>query len=146
MSSQRRVLTLRVLTQSARARTASNVFNQVDQELQELGAVIRVHPEKRKNLLQLLHAVRALETALKEMIRSRGIQPAPSLSPVFRQLQQIPLGQPGYLSSANARRFNQTIRVARNRFAHEANAFPRSAREAESLLSEIEACFSLTVR
>jgi hypothetical protein len=146
MSSQRRVLTLRAIAQSAGTRTGSNAFNQIDQELQELGAVNRVSPERRKNLLQLLHAIRALETALKEVVRSYGIQPAYSLKPVFRQLEQIAPGQPGYLNSANARRFNQTIRIARNRFAHEANAFPRTAREAESLLSEIEACFSLAVR
>jgi hypothetical protein len=146
MSTQRRVLTLRAIAQSARARTGSNVFNQIDRELQELAAVARIHPERRKNLLQLLHAVRALETALKEIIRSYGIQPGPSLSPIFNQLRQIPQGQPGYLSPNNARRFNQTIRVARNKFAHEADAFPQSAREAESLLSEIEACFSLAVR
>jgi hypothetical protein len=146
MSTQRRVLTLRAIAQSARARTGSSVFNQIDRELLELAAVVRVSPEKRKNLLQLLHAVRALETALKEIVRIHRIQPAHSLGRIFRQLEQIPRGQPGYLSVANARRFNQTIRVARNRFAHEADAFPRSAREAESLLSEIEACFSLAVR
>lgn len=146
MSNSRRVLTLRAISQGARARTNSQVFNSIDHELQELAAVARVHPERRKNLLQLLHAIRALETALKEVIRSYGVQPAFSLGPVFKQLTQIPYGHPGYLSIANARRFHQTVRVARNRFAHEANAFPRSAREAESVLSEIEACFLLVVK
>src|ERR1700730_7058632 len=143
MSNSRRVLTLRAISQGARARTNSQVFNSIDHELQELAAVARVHPERRKNLLQLLHA---LETALKEVIRSYGLQPAFSLGPVFKQLTQIPYGHPGYLSIANARRFHQTVRVARNRFAHEANAFPRSAREAERVLSEIEACFLLVVK
>jgi hypothetical protein len=146
MSNSRRVLTLRAISQSARARTNSHVFNSIDRELQELAAVARVLPEKRKNLLQLLHAIRALETALKEVIRSYGVQPAFSLGPVFKQLTQIPYGHPGYLSIANARRFHQTVRIARNRFAHEADAFPRSAREAESVLSEIEACFLLVVK
>jgi hypothetical protein len=146
MTTSRRVLTLRAISQGARARTGSDVFNHIDHELQELAAVARVQPERRKNLLQLLHATRALETALKEVIRSHGIQPAPSLAPIFRQLTQIAYGHPGYLTAANARRFNQTVRIARNRFAHEANAFPRSAREAESVLSEIEACFLLVVK
>lgn len=146
MSSQRRVLTLRAIAQGARARTGSSVFAHIDYELQELAVVMRVQPERRKHLLQLLHAVRALETALKEVVRSHGIQPGNSLGRIFRQLEQIPLGQPGYLNSTNARRFNQTIRIARNKFAHEANAFPRSSRETESVLSEIEACFSLAVR
>lgn len=142
----RRVQTLRAISQGARARTGSNVFVHIDHELAELASVAHVSPEKRRNLLQLLHAVRALETAIKEIIRSYGIQPAYSLGPVFKQLTQIPYGTPGYLSSASARRFNQTVRTARNRFAHEANAFPRSARETESILSEIEACFVLVVK
>jgi hypothetical protein len=146
MSTQRRVLTLRAISQGARARTGSDVFNHVDQELQELAAVARVHPERRKGLLQLLHAVRALETALKEIIRSYGIQPTHSLGPVFKQLTQLNYGSPGYLSPGSASRFNKTVRIARNKFAHEANAFPRSAREAESILSEIEACFLLVVK
>ena len=146
MSSLRRVNTLRAIAKSARTRIGSNIFNHVDQELQELAAVARINPEKRKNLLQLLHAIRSLETALKEVVRSHGISPGHSLGPIFRQLESIPYGQPGYLNAANARRFGQNVRVARNRFSHEANAFPRSARETESILSEIEACFTLAVR
>ncbi len=70
MSSLRRVNTLRAIAKSARTRIGSNIFNHVDQELQELAAVARINPEKRKNLLQLLHAIRSLETALKEVVRS----------------------------------------------------------------------------
>jgi len=142
----RRVATLRAISKTAGARTGSAVFVQIDHELQELADVIRIHPEKRKNLLRLLHGCRALETALKEMIRSHGVTPRHSLGPIFRQLSQIPYGQPGYLNAANAQRFGRTVRIARNRYTHEANAFPRSTREAESVLSEIEACFALTVR
>ncbi|MET4091699.1 MULTISPECIES: hypothetical protein [Bradyrhizobium] len=69
MSSLRRVNTLRAIAKSARTRIGSNIFNHVDQELQELAAVARINPEKRKNLLQLLHAIRSLETALKEEFR-----------------------------------------------------------------------------
>jgi hypothetical protein len=146
MTTPRRVATLRAIAYGARVRTGSFVFNHIDHELQELGGVNHIHPEKRRHLLQVLHACRALETALKEIVQSHGITPQHSLGPVLKQLTQIPHGSPGYLTIGNARRFGQTVRLARNRFAHQANAFPRSARETESILSEIEACFVLVVR
>jgi hypothetical protein len=146
MSVPRRVATLRAIAQAARARTASQVFVHIDQELQEFGEVNRVSPERRRHLLQLLHANRALETALKEIIRSYGTKPKDSLGSVLTQLTLIPFGKPGFLTATNAGRFKQTVRVARNRFAHEANAFPRSARETENILGEIEACFVLAVK
>lgn len=146
MTAPRRILTLRAIAQSARARTGSPIFNQIDQEIQELGDVSRVTPQRRKHLLQVLHACRALETALREVLRSYGINPQTSLGPLFRQLALIPAGQPGFLTPANARRFGRTVRGARNRFTHQANAFPRSSREAEDVLSEIQTCFTLAVR
>jgi hypothetical protein len=146
VSNLRRVNTLRIIAAGALARTGSRAFTHVDEELKELGGVARVTPERRKHLLQLLHATRSLETALKEVIRSHGTKPANSLGPVLRQLTQIPVGSPGHLTQANSDRFRRTVRVARNKFAHEANAFPRTARETEGILSEIEACFVIAVR
>jgi hypothetical protein len=108
--------------------------------------VARVTPERRRHLLQLLHATRDLDTALKEVIRGSGVSPRNSLGPVLHQLTQIPAGAPGHLTHADYNRFMRTVRVARNKFAHEANAFPRSARETEGILSEIEVCFVRAVR
>jgi hypothetical protein len=146
VSNARRVNTLRAIAAGARGRIGSAAFVHVDHELQELGSVAHIAPEKRKHLLQLLHATRALDTALKEVIRSYHITPQHSLGPVLKQLSQLPLGAPGHITTADYVRFMSTVRVARNRFAHEANAFPRSARETESILSEIEVCFVKAVR
>jgi len=95
MSTSRRIATLRAISQGAGARIGSAVFVHIDHELQELGHVARVHPEKRTLLLQVLHACRALETALKEMIQSHGVEPANSLNALFTQLTNIPYGTPG---------------------------------------------------
>jgi hypothetical protein len=56
------------------------------------------------------------------------------------------VSHPAHLSAKEFSRFWNTIRKVRNRFMHEANVFPRSAREAEQTLGEIAACFALLVR
>jgi len=146
VSSPRRIETLRALAKGAHTRIGSAVFVHVDHELQEISAVARVTPERRKHLLQVLHAARALETALKEIIRGHGVSPRPTLGGVLHQLASIPRGQPGYLAGNHVGRFGATVRDVRNRFAHSANAFPRSFRETEQFLDEIERCFALAVR
>lgn len=74
-----RLQTLRALTAAAQARTGLASFNQVDHELQELARSARVSPERRKHLLQVIHGMRALESALKEVVRSHGSTAGTSL-------------------------------------------------------------------
>ena len=146
MSNVKRVQLLRAIVAGAKARTAGTGFVHVDLELQEIVGVKRTSPERRRMLLEVLHSTRALDTALKEVLRSHGVTPQHSLGPILGQLTLLPVGAPGYLTPANRARFHQTVRVARNNLAHNANAFPRSSRETQGILSEIEACFVLAVK
>jgi hypothetical protein len=146
MSNSRRVNALRAIVAGAQARTGSQDFTHVDIELQEIDGVKRINPQTRKWLLEVLHGTRALDTALKEVYRSHGLNPEHSLGPLLWQLTKLPPGSPGYLTLGNRARFSKRIGDARNQIAHNANAFPRSSKETDGILSEIETCFVLTVR
>lgn len=142
----KRISTLRALTAGARSRTGAPGFNHVDHELQEVNTCQRVSPEKRRNLLQVFHGLRALESALKEVVASHGQAPGRSLGEVLRQLNGLPVGHPSHLHSSGLGRYMGPLRAERNRIMHTANAFPRTARDADTLLGEIAACFALLVR
>jgi hypothetical protein len=55
-------------------------------------------------------------------------------------------GHPCYLDARHFSRFNNYLRKQRNRYMHIANTFPNNEREANGLLGEIDACFSLLIK
>jgi hypothetical protein len=137
---------LRAIVAGAKHRTGGHGFVDVDQELQELAGVRNVRPEKRRHLLEVLHGMRSLETALKEVVTSHGLTPQRSIGSILHQLAQLPPAHVSHLDNRSFSRFMNTVRVDRNRFMHQANVFPRTAREVNRILGEIAACFSLLVR
>jgi hypothetical protein len=142
-----RISALRALVAGAQSRTEVHNFNDVDQELQEVGWSNNASPERRKHLLQVFHGMRALESALKEVVRSYDVSPKNSLGDLLRQLNKdFPPNHPAHLDTGSMKRFWRSIRHDRNRLMHQANKFPRSSREADSIFGEIATCFSLLVK
>jgi hypothetical protein len=121
-------------------------FADVDQELQELSSVFKVTPEQRRHMLEVFHGMRALETALKEMVRSYGFSAKDSIGGVLHQLAKLPSNHSGHLDQKSLNRFTNTVRKERNRFMHNANEFPRSARETNLILGEVAACLTMVVK
>jgi hypothetical protein len=116
---------------------------QVEHELVELEHCDRVMPEKRKRLLQVLHATRALDTTLGEVLVQNGISSPPmSLGPRLRQLAHIPSGTRGHLSQSAIQGYVAAISTGRNKYAHRANAFPSSTLEVDRIVSEVGACLA----
>ena len=142
----KRLQTLRALTAAAQSRSGLMSFNHVDHELQEIGRSGKVSPERRRHLLQVFHGMRALETALKEVVRSHGLNPSISLGGVLHQLACFPRNHPAHLNKKELSRFLKNVKDARNKIMHQANLFPNNSKEAETALGEISACFSLLVR
>ena len=142
----KRLQTLRVLNATAQSRSGLRSFNHVDHELQEIGRSTKISPERRKYLLQVFHGMRALESALKEVVRSHGIPPKDTLGGVLYQLNGFPAHHPAHLSAKELSRFLNKVKNARNRIMHQANTFPNSAKETDAILGEITACFTLLVR
>ena len=141
-----RINTLRALVAGAQSRTGTSAFNDIDQEIQEVGWCNRVSPIRRRHLLQVFHGLRALESALKEVIRSHGFVPGMTLGEVLHQLNRFPPTHPAHLDASSLNRFLRSVKDERNRLMHNANVFPRSTREAERAFGEISACFTLLVK
>lgn len=141
-----RIDALRAIVAGARSRSNFNSFDDVDQELQEIGHSVRITLERRRNLLQVFHGMRALDSALKEVLRSHGVVPKHSIGKLLHQMASLPANHPCHLDSANLGRFLNSTGKDRNRIMHEANAFPRTNREADQMMGELAACFALLVR
>jgi hypothetical protein len=127
--------------------SCSGQLHAVDSELREIVNVSKVHLERRKHLLQVLHATRALDTALGTMLAGYGIAPVPhSIGPRLSKFGTLPAGHAGYLAQNTIGQFKRSICGPRNDFIHKADAFPRSFREADRLVSAIESCFAMTIK
>lgn len=143
---ERRLNALRALAAGAQARTASSAFNLVDLELQDIWSSRRTSPQHRSNLLQVFHGMRALDSALKEVVRSYGHIPEHSLGRLLHQMNRFSATHPCHIDTNMLRRFLNSVVSHRNTIMHQANAFPRTNREAERMLGDMAACFSLLIR
>lgn len=142
----KRLQFMRAQAAAAHSRSGLPAFKQVDHELQELSRSKKVSPQHRQHLLQVFHGMRALETAIKEVVRSHGLIPNNSLGKLLHQMNALPSHHAAHLSVKDLNRFLKTVRHERNRIMHEANAFPRSAREADIMMGEVASCFALLVQ
>jgi len=113
--------------------------------------------EKIRRLLQILHSTRALDSTLAAFIKNYGYtdpsDPSKKVKSLYGYLYLICFGNP---ATANIRRlkksdldkYQQKIVNERNRYMHEADAFPINDLEILLLLSEMNEClakvFSLT--
>lgn len=144
--SKARIDTLRALVAAAGSRIGPGTLNPVDIELQDVLASRKVSPERRQRLLQTFHGMRAIETALKEVLVSHG-QPRPqTMGSALHALAALPAGHAAHLSGSGLNRFLASVKDERNRLMHNANSCPSTARAADTIFGEVAACFSLMVK
>jgi hypothetical protein len=144
VTTARRVNTMRALVAGA---SCAATLQDVDNELHEIIGATKVQLERRKHLLQILHATRALDTVLGKVLASYGTSSIPhSIGPRLRCFAALPTMHAGHITLRTVHQFNQSICNPRNRYMHNADAFPRSAREADRLISAVEACFVAAVK
>jgi len=117
------------------------VYRAVDEELDEAASVRHSSPERRRHLLQVFHFCRALDTALKEVIEINGTNPEKTLGRCFRQMLPPPKGEMSLINQSQYDNFYADVCEPRNRFMHEANAFPNSEYETAIHVGNIAACF-----
>jgi len=114
-------------------------------ELQQVVAVEKVPQVPRRHLLQVLHSTRALDTSLAVFAQVANCQiRMQSLGGYLRALTEAGTNV-NRLPIASRDRYQQSIVNTRNRYAHQAGAFPASDAELAALLSEMEACISEVV-
>ena len=139
---RRRVETIRALVAGSVVARNAPMYGLIDQELQEVYNVVRVPQLHRRRLLQVLHTTRSLDSGLAEFVRYHQLpHPGRSLGQYLTALSRnnahtllAPL--PG---GARAR-YQVSIVNVRNRYMHEAGAFPATDGEIMTLLSEMDAC------
>ena len=146
MSRRQRHEMMKALAKGAKAVSSPNDYDHVIQELDELGRTTRIMPLRRRRLLQSIHALRALESAMKTVLRGNGVIPRHSIGDLIRQLENLPPANPSRLQPAIRLRLHAGLRVYRNRLMHQANYYPTANHELESMLGEAETCFSLIVK
>jgi len=108
--------------------------------------------EKTRRLLQILHSTRALDSTLAAFIKNYGYTyPSGSGKKVnkslYSYLDLICYGNPATanirkLKESDLKNYQQKIVNERNRYMHEADAFPIDDREILSLLSVMNECLA----
>jgi hypothetical protein len=135
MSKKKRYLSLLAIVDGSKINNGSKNYIAVRAELGELGFCDKVSPEKRRGLLQVLHSTRALDSSLKIALSVIGVTPSYSIGKHLDQFHST-----GRITKASATRYKHRIASVRNRYMHEANAFPSSSKDADQLVAEIETC------
>lgn len=93
----------------------------------------------RRQLLQVLHSTRALDTSLKEYLASQGIPSSgSSLGSYLYALANHSILAIAKLPKSDQQRYQLKIVDERNRYMHQAGACPASDAEIRILLSEHE--------
>ena len=118
-------------------------LNQVEEELGELGRCDRVEPIRRRRLLKVIHAARAIDTTLGVILDVNGISPQHGIGKRLDQLKTLAPTTRGYLEHTTVVAYRTSIANVRNNYAHNAGAFPTSTAETEGFISEVHACMTL---
>lgn len=115
-------------------------MHSVDREFLELEQLNRVGPSRRRFLLQTLHSTRAFDTALNRILVYHGLMPEVAIGKMLRQLNRLAPSSPYRLPDQFYHQWRQSIGNVRNRFMHEADAYPSNQREVDALVGEIHGC------
>lgn len=141
-ASGKRHETLRAIVRGSSQYLLAPEFERVDAELLELTRCARIQPERRKRLLQAIHATRALDTSLGVLLNLHGVAPEQSLGPRMTQMANLPANLRGHLPQSVVLSFRASICNKRNKCVHNADHYPTSAHEVDALVSDIETCLS----
>jgi len=107
--------------------------------------------EKIRRLLQILHSTRALDSTLAAFIKNYGYtdpsDPSKKFKSLYGYLYLICFGNPATanirrLKESDLKKYQQKIVNERNRYMHEADAFPIDDLEILLLLSEMNECLA----
>jgi hypothetical protein len=126
-------------------------LNAILDEFAEAHTVRRVRKATRRQLLEILHSTRALDTALAAFIDHHGCRDGKgrvphSLGQYLFALRDHSVVGLGRITGPERLQFNSAIVVPRNRYAHEAGTFPSGEAEVNSLLAEMGACLTVVTR
>lgn len=142
VSRKNRIKTIQLLVNN-RLSMAPAICSTIDGELNQVVQVERIPDLARRTLLQVLHATRAMDSALKAYLAMRGCKvDRNSLGGYLTSLTKPSVPGMRKLRESQKARYQQNIVEVRNRYMHEAGAFPNTETQITQLLGEMEACLS----
>lgn len=146
-----RVRTLQALVAGIPCLATHPSLSDIRSEFGEVYAVRKIRRATRRRILEVLHSTRALDTTLGAYVGHHGCRtpgkPAPkSLGQYLYALRDHGVAGLGRLTDAHRRHFNSTIANPRNRYMHEAGAFPPAEADVQVLLSEMDTCLTVVSR
>jgi hypothetical protein len=143
-----RIDTLKVLARHLLGDTIP--CEKVEKEFEEVKRVDSMAiEEKIRRLLQILHSTRALDSTLAAFINNYGytdpLYPIKKVRSLSGYLHLICYGNPATanirkLEESDLKKYEQNIVHKRNRYMHEADAFPMNDLEILLLLSQMDEC------
>jgi hypothetical protein len=141
-----RVDTIRAMIAGCSAISSSIKSSEIDKEWQEVKKLSSVSHVRRRYLLSVLHSTRALDDTLKVFVTHHGLSRARygTLGSSLKCLAAAPSGKFSAPFTLQAH-FQSTIADSRNKYMHQAGAYPGSDREIRVLISEMEHCISVVV-
>jgi hypothetical protein len=143
---RRRIRTIQAIIAGSPAIVNDPLYDVIIREFDEVYCARRVRIRDRRRLLQVLHSTRALDTCLRVFIDFHNCPSARSLGGYLRSLQnhRSPTLR-GRLSHPERHRFQNSITNNRNRYMHEAGAYPTDDNEVAQLLSEMQDCLLIVL-
>ncbi len=131
---------MRILAGAHPALRNSPALTDIVHELNRIAAAERSNKEDSW-LLKVLHATRALDTSLSEVLAHKGWTPDKKFG---LGAYLIELETRGVINSRQRRDFQKAIADKRNRYMHQAGAMPNHL-EANSILNEMDTCLSFVL-
>lgn len=141
---KKRIETLKLLISKSRL-VGQPETPDILREFDDVLAVNRMMPLRRRCLIQVLHSTRGLDSSLAAFLRARGVVLLASERSLGAYLKRLcNPGVPGMGSIKPSERANWQRRIVdlRNRYMHQAGASPAGINEIERLLSEMQSCLT----
>ena len=118
--------------------------NLIDHELADASSTTSVPQLPRRRLLQILHTTRSLDSFLLCFLGHHTVPGNPKSIGQYLKALVDNGGHPTLLplSAMTKNRYQTSITNPRNRFMHQAGAFPATEGEVMQILSEMQACIA----
>lgn len=137
-----RIRTLRAILNGSCVQRSAR-YSSIHTELEAIEHATQLSARSRRLLLQVVHSTRCLDSILAAFLQQENISTTSrSLGGYLKTLQTHSRPHRRQLAEASRRRYQRSIVDPRNRFMHEANAYPAGDRELHDLLVEMHACIT----
>lgn len=140
---KKKVKTLQLLVISSKKIVDPTVRSNIIDDFDELERCISLKPDRRRRLLNTLHAARGLEGAIIQVIAYHSIPVIPKWRSLGGYLWALHTASPPIISSRMRSDCQHYVVHLRNSVAHNTGYYPAGNLEVDRALDRITQCLSL---